>query len=300
MPSSQLVRSGMRARYRTPARYQAALKIGKFLYSNRNKLKRGASALYSARKKRSKFSKRMEPNKKNLAAAIQQDIANSSNAEFNTQGKLYIKALLMPQHSVGNQIGSRDTNRVYLKGIKLCRQFFRTNNAGRNLPQMKINYALVQLKCPLSNVESSNETAGALAALARIRENFFRANVFDSARAISFFDYTNGTDWSNIYNCQPMNPNGNFNILTRMSKTLTTRFNSDRADSKWYWDINKYQKVGKWISFDSSSHYYAANPIFEVWWINQVNPLDFNNVDIETHSEVETFNNHTVYFANAK
>ncbi len=278
-------------------RYKAARRIGKFIYKNRNHLKRGAQTYMRGRK--SKMARRMEPGKRNFSSAVQQDIANTDTQIPLVMGRLYISSPDYPLHSSGNLVASRETNRMYLKGIKLCRQFYRTNGGGKNLPQMKFNYALVQLKCPLSPEGTNSDTEGAAEALAKIKEKFWRINTFTGTRSVDFNQYVPGQPWTNIYNCQPMNPNGNFNILSKYSKTLTTRANSISGGHAWYWQLDKYIKVGKKMVFDSLPAVYPQNPIFEIWWYNQVNPLDYDQNNIDS-IQAETFANHTTYFSEPK
>lgn len=187
--------------------------------------------------------------------------------------------------------GYRRGQDIYLKGVKICRHFHITND-NSSWPHM-VHWALVQHK---ENDERQDAIEGSL------RRQFFRVHNDANQKTLNFDDNT--ANWNQIYNCAPMNPDGDWNILTHWKMRLEPapgRGATGMPSTKWLKTVSKYYKLRTPVHFqnklddppNSRSDDIPNNPVYEVWWFSAIMP--------QGHSATQTLQSaayNTTYYSN--
>lgn len=188
-------------------------------------------------------------------------------------------------------LGERLTNKIFLKGLKLCRQFEYTFNA--NTPDVgliEVNWALVQLK----NDEDNTELA------AELGVNFFRDNFSAAERSQDFNQYITSSQWSMQLNCLAINPNNKINILARKKKILAPGFDValGQKGHPSFWKIEEYMPIKKFFTFKSTTDTLPNQRLIELHWYNTVSASKFP-ADPTVIKHIGTNKMHTVYYGNS-
>lgn len=175
-----------------------------------------------------------------------------------------------PNSGIGSN-GIRISQDIYLRGFKICRMFWFDKSFATNGPYM-VHWALVQAK---DNDTKTTEIEGSL------RRQFFRVhNNFDE-KALNFDD--NSATWNQIYNCAPMNPSGDWRILTHWKRRIESRNGENQSSTKWLFKIEKYFKLRQATHFQRKSgdtdrpDDIPNHPVYEVWWHSAMTPTDHFN-----------------------
>lgn len=241
---------------------------------------------YRSRKK-TKLAKRMSKEPR-LASNAKQSAVTGSPTGLN-MGFLYSHVIPYPALSADpSTITQRQNNCIRVKGIKICRSFYYNADYGtadQAIGPIQVNWALVQLKDRTAQISESIQ-------------NFFRDHSSTNARAKAFIPYLANSSWSLEYNCLPMNPNSNFNILTRWKRTIYPRASGGADLYKTHWKIEKYFPIKKNQRFDASNSTNPQMPIYEIYWYNTVNDSQFP-ADPTAYIHVVTNHSNTIYYHEA-
>lgn len=280
-------------------RVQVAAKVIQYAYRNRRYIKyagKRIAGLVKTRgyRRKTKFGSRMKATVPRLATPSIQ----ASPPEFNTTiglGVLYLKRISMPPPSNNpNRFNVRQGSAIYLKGIKFCRQFefLRPSEAVDRVPPVMVHWAVIQLKdasTPILEQRSS------------IQSKFFRQANEDQDREAPFIDNAaSGSRWSAQMNCAPMNPDGEFNILTHQKWIMEqgSFFPTDTGPNvrpgNYIKQIDKYVPVHKKVDFQSSANEIPTHPLYECVWYQTLTPSYYpNNSATEA---IATWDWNTVYY----
>ncbi|QSX73071.1 capsid protein [Delphin virus 2] len=240
------------------------------------------------RKKRHKVYRRSLPNQRNNSKVHQSGVPGGTNTLFGL-GALQLTETIPypPQASVVTAENQRKNQSIYVKGFKICRTF-------RNLltqvgQEIEVHWALIQLKAP------SLTTPGTLESDVRVA--FFRDNSASSSRTRDFTDYISTDPWSAEFNCLPMAPGNDFNILTHQKRVLAQQNLNSLAfgtRSSNTWKIERYYPYKKWIKFTGDNGF-PDRPIYEVYWCNTLDSSGFPADP--TADSCSTWHCHTLYFS---
>lgn len=247
MLSSAAMR-GARLALRAPYgsnRYRAAIKVGSFLYRNRGKIKKMKSLL----------NRRTAPGVKVQSKTAAHDPPVGSNSMI--LATLINEDLPWPARGTDGA-NYRDSNVIYVKGVKICRQFeyYIPSGSSNDIGPVTVHWCLLQLK--------NDETTGEVNQ--EIGELFFRDNSLD-VRARNFNNSTATSTWDMGKNCLPLNPNYKVRILTHKRKTLIAKGGGQNNTSRGsFWNIDRYYPIKKRLSFRSGSSAAPNQKIFEVYW----------------------------------
>lgn len=243
---------------------------------------------YRKRRKnmRSKMHRRTEPGIRLRSKAFQNGIPGGTNQRFGL-GQFQINNNLPypPQAVDVTQDNRRKNSTVFMKGFRICRTFY-VERAGignlNNAAQVEIHWALLQQKAGSLGPSLETDT----------KVNFFRDHTAATTRARNFNDYGPTDPWSAEFNCLPINPQNDFNIITHQKKILSPV--SDVAARPTLWKIDKYYKLKKHVRFTGTTGL-PERPVYEVFWANTVSAQDFPaNPQTET---IATWNTHVGYFS---
>lgn len=197
------------------------------------------------------------------------------------------QALVYPDRSVdGNDMTNniRLSQQIRLKGFKICRTF--ASNYANNDPII-VHWALMQDK---DNDRPTDAIANSL------KRQFFRVHNDVQKKHLAFTD-TNAF-WSHHYNCAPINPDGDWKILTHLKFRIDPK-DKGVPSTNWIKTHERFYPVRKWAHFNNVDT--QANlpsnipdhPIYEVWWFSAMEPPGHNaGGSIRTHA------NNICYFSN--
>lgn len=210
-------------------------------------------------------------------------------------GCLYVKSLVYPAAppSGTGDITNRRQNTVFISGWKIQRQFYWISNVGQGESQNEpvvVNWALIQ---PKSKYISDLLNTGTEANMTTIlTSEFFTQQASNTTDYVPFLSNTTTIcAWRHNKNNLAMNPNNNFNIITRKKKTL---YPSQWPNhSRQQWTINKWMPYKKWVEFETPSDILPHTPIYEIYWYEQLTPKDYPTNTVEV---LRTWNSHKVYF----
>jgi len=228
--------------------------------------------------RKTKIGKRMVPQDRTRCQAYQDAVPNVMN--LFPMGTLQTDIIGVPLGaSELTSVNRRTGIKAVIKGIKICRIFTYINV---NIGTIEVNWALVQMKSP-------NATPTGI--------RFFRYNNDDNDRSRDFIDYGAGSLWDMGKNCLAMNPEYEFNILTRRKFMLNpTNFSTDlERPLVNIWKIEKYFPIKKRMHWQGNNDFSPANGIYEVYWYNTATTVAFP-VNPIASSYLQTCNTNTVYF----
>lgn len=235
------------------------------------------------KKMRHKMYRRTDKTSAQRGKAHQNGIPGGANDTFGL-GQLQISRNMPypPQATAVSQMNLRKNNTIYMKGFKICRTFY-VQRAGlgtlNNAAQVEIHWALVQMK--MSGRADSF-----------IKLNFFRDNTATTTRSRDFNDYGATDPWSAEFNCLPLNPGNDFNIITHQKRVLQPV--SDVTNARTTWKIEKYYPLKKHVKFLEDDGQ-PEQQIIELYWANTVSSQDFPSNP--TTPTVATWFSHTGYFS---
>lgn len=241
------------------------------------------------RKKRNKYFKRTEPSVRNPSRKVATDPGVAA-LEYGF-GNLNVVRFPFPAYDNGtlasDNLTSRTRNTIFLKGIKICWtwQHLRDPSSEVNAGPLRIRWYLVQAKEGQAKLASSLNT------------NFFRTNHDGQTRNRSYFPNTGLAtdlyDYTKI--CAPVNPNELVNIITKRefdifpkSEQTVMRF------QPWRYRLMEYFKIGKWISYDTSTAL-PDHEIYCVWWAYPIDTTQYDGT-LALQPQVNLLRHDTVYW----
>jgi hypothetical protein len=197
-----------------------------------------------------------------------------------------------PPPTQANDFNVRERSTVTYKGYKICRQF--ENRGSGPAAIYEVNYAMIQFK--------NNITEGLtpLQIEALIRDKFFRETVSNTERSADFINAsTSAQVWDATYNCNPMNPNKQYNIIFRKKFTLGPR-KSNVNESRTFENFKKfdfYMPVKKRVQFAKRDSTANQTPFYEIWWYNSRGPADYPATDSQGVEVMKTLSHHFLYYS---
>lgn len=286
-----LVRAGLRgAGIAENPEIAAAARAARFAYRNRGKFKKGARMFQRAyRSYRSR----------NPTTRIKTEVLQTGKASGNTPSiggeaadcyytTLYTGPFPWPQSDPdANRQNGRTKNTIFLKGIKICRQFYVDVSEVASQP-LQLNYCILQWKGDEELIEINDQ----------IKQGFFRSHSDAENRSYDFVDNTAANVlFDTRYTCSPMNPDKNFRIIKRMKFMMGNKIYTSNAAQEYpcLQNIDFYLKVNKSFTFQSNSASAPHDQLFECWWISPVN----NREDLTnpvTGARIRTHKMNTMYF----
>ena len=255
---------------------QRGAKAAKFMWKHRGKFIKFAKAV-----KKRRASRRIHRGARNPSKAHQTLITQGAGTALSYR-TLTISNFPWPDFSTTADIGERNRNHMYLKGIKICRQFY-IEDVATVTNDYVVTWCVLQLKSG-NNPNSAN-----------IQDQFFRANDDPSTRSIPFISAGAGSAFDPSYLCHPLNPNHNFRIITRRSRVLRDIATGD-GSKRDKWNIEYYMPVRKNFTFDTSSDLVPNQPIFECFWVHAATPRSHPADPTAWANTIFTWNRHVVYF----
>lgn len=201
-------------------------------------------------------------------------------------GNLRFSDFIWPAREVSSSNSNRETNVIYVKGLKLHRRFEYAIGSGstNDIGVIRVHHVLAQLK----NDEDSGELA------LEIGQQFFRDESFDS-RARDFFDYTAlSGNWDQAKTIGKLNPDNKINILWHKTKCLQARSNGVPLKQTSTWTIDRYIPINKNMNFRNFNDNTPNNRIFELFWYNtdsaerfpSLNPVQTPYISTQVHKKV--------------
>lgn len=274
-------------KYALPKRARVAYTAAKYMYRHRRKFI-GYAKKFKKFQGRTKWAKRGVPGVRNMSKAKQAPLFAGVGLSIGYR-RLNLLQFEWPSHSTDNDIGTRSRNAIKLKGIKLCRQFYNDTPSNNN-SIYRVHWALIQF--------TGKNT---FPAAADIKPSFFRTNASTTSRSEDFVDMQDGDSFEAKYNCQPMNPNNQYKILTRRHWKITAQDNNQPNMNSGKIMIEKYIKFNKNFTFDNRTDVNPRYPICEVFWLHAEDPLSHtNSVPHLAFDFVKTWSNHTMYFSESE
>lgn len=203
--------------------------------------------------------------------------------------------------------GTRVTPHIYMKGMKICRQFWRNPaTVGHDLGgTLIINYCLIQMHKDRSIGESSEDVSQ----IYKIYDKFFRDYSETDETYRKFEDGISETgpfsesDYRMHKLCAPINPqNGMFKLLMRKRLKLQVPTNHSNAKSggvrrDGVCEFKKYKPLKHRVTWeDNDNSTIPERPIYELWWAYTRSPGQHSNVTGVAHYRTMAWN--TMYYKN--
>lgn len=164
----------------------------------------------------------------------------------------------------------RNQNHINLHGFKIHRQFEYELEDDLSPGPLVVNWALIQARTDVDTTELAQA----------LTNNTFREHSSLKNETYSFEQYGVSSGWKAEMNYLPMNPDNKFKILTHKRMIMHPRSGNNytqRAKTKeaWTapnrWEIKRYYKVGKVVSFANDDDLTPQKGIYEVFWYNTEN-----------------------------
>jgi len=206
---------------------------------------------------------------------------------------LHINAVTFPIG--GSGVGDRQSLNMDLRGLKFCRTFElrQQNNAAQGIPPVTVHWALIQLKCANKDPAEWEDD---------IKEKFFRSYTDTNARYQPFINNGPDSGWTTHGNCLPVNPSGEFKLLSHRKWMLT-----QPRDTSYYYPIKaiqarleKYVPVKQRLEFDRIESSIPTHPIIECIWYQTNTPHDYPLNGNRNAEYLETWFQNTVFFNHTK
>lgn len=274
---------------RSIRRVGMAARVIQGAYRNRRAIKTIAKFVRKRVKPQmTKWGKRMRVVEPKQRASANQD-AHAAGTALLPLGSLSFQQIQMPNPAAtARDLGGRRGIYVYLKGIRICRQFefLRPSEQIPPIPPIIMHYAVVQLK------DASGDPAqwGT-----QFRGGFFRAFNETADKTIDFVDNTAASGWSSILNCCNMNPDNEFNILTHKRRKMEQPqvYAGNVRPGSYIWQIDKYVRVKKRIAWANINATTPIHPLIELFWFQTRTP---SNYPVGNAPGVATWSTHTKYY----
>ena len=209
-------------------------------------------------------------------------------------GALYFYDFPWPATDTLNaDVTRRETNTIWLKGLKVRREFqYRFDKGDANeIGPIEVHWGLVQLK----NEEPDAEIT------ADLTTDWFRDNSSTVAKARNFGTYATTDTWDQGMNVLAINPNKNVRVLTHKRRVIHPYHNATGmyTYNRHVWTIDKWYKVNKRMVFPNVTSNRPNQRLFEVFWFNTTTAKGFpvNNAD---GTFVDSIHHHKVYFCNQR
>lgn len=147
----------------------------------------------------------------------------------------------MPSENFNNRL----TNRIYVKGIKVCFEIINTTN----IPT-EFHWAIIQGK----ETESEQD----------VRTDFFRA---DNGTGGDTLTFSNGGAYDIRYKCNPLNP-ANKRIITHRKVLIggITASGDSVHERKYFFKHDKYYPIKRTVHFDNNNDIINEKPWNLVFW----------------------------------
>lgn len=201
--------------------------------------------------------------------------------------------------------GTRVSPHIYMKGMKICRTFWRNaQSTGHALGgHIMINYCLIQMNKDRSISEASEDVAQ----IYKIYDKFFRAYNETDETYRKFEDTESGpfseADYNHHKLCAPINPNnGMFKLLMRKRFMLKLPTANSQATSAGQFrngsvEFKKYKPLRHRVTWeDNDNSTIPERPIYELWWAYTVNPGQHATLTGVSH--YRTIATNTMYYKN--
>lgn len=202
--------------------------------------------------------------------------------------------------------GTRISPHVWMKGMKICRMFWRNPNNANHITggDYLVNYCLIQMDKDRNITESSLDVAQVY----KVFDKFFRDysetdETYRKFEDIVVYPQTALADYKFHKLCASINPdNGMFKLLMRKKFTLKcpTSFNQQNlaGDTRSGTVLfEKYKKLPHRVSWeDNDNSVTPERPIYELWWAYPKSPAQNLNVSGSIH--YQTCATNTMYYKN--
>lgn len=193
--------------------------------------------------------------------------------------------------SLNTSVVRRETNTIFVKGLKIHRRFeYRFPKGDPNdIGPIQVHWALCQLK----NDEVDAEIIGELST------SWFRDNSDGADRTRNFNTYTATDAWDEGKNQFAINPNNKVRVLTHKKKVIHPYHDAtgNYTYQSHQWTIDRYYKVKKNFWFADITRTNPNQRIFEVYWYNTDTARKFPTTNADGAFLSTTFM-HSVYYCN--
>lgn len=292
---------GAVAIYNNRKRARYAYSAARTVYRHRNKIRKvyrtGRSAARSIQRvwrksRRARMAKGVKSTGKSTQGVLQQ-----------TATPVVLKQLFTsqmpdaPPAITAADFNVRERATVKYSGYKICRMF---ENRGGGIGDIyAVNYVMIQWKN-----NALYDSDGGLLTLSEIRDSirrdFFRDTETVEVRTKNFTNSASSAQlWDPVYNCAPMNPNKQYNIIFRKKFTLYPRQATNNNVQDAHRNFKKfefYMPIKKMVQFKSRTAAENQTPFMEIFWYNTRSPGDWPASGQNAVTDVQTFAHHTLYY----
>lgn len=172
---------------------------------------------------------------------------------------MYIENIGFPDR--GDQIGQRNSQYIYCKGINLNMTL--TNN-NQNIPGI-MHVALVQEKDTISDPTD-------------LRTDFFRETGSGSIRSTDFINWSAGDSFSFVQQKMPINSD-KLRVITHQKYYLApkTTNNGHNDHGSWFKTTKKYFPIKRRLAFDGTTDFAPWQPFYLLIWWTTISGNDYNS-----------------------
>lgn len=258
VPYSRVVTPG---RLFTSPRMATAIRVGRYVYKNKGRVKKAAQAVQRAyRGYRRRFPQTRAEGVGRAPASVEGYSGSTSDLE---QGTLYIFPVEFPSvDNAANSYRARYKDRLFFRGLKVCDRF-----SNENLFDIELHWALLQLKKEFLG-ESTED----------LRLNFFRDNESLDDRSLNF---QNGS-WDYRHACNGINKD-KWNIITHRKMVLGKSTGDSNAQNRSVRQLHKYFPIKKSVLFDKPDSKLPTKPFFICYWLQSIKQSDFEPANRLSH-----------------
>lgn len=203
--------------------------------------------------------------------------------------------------------GLRTHPHIYMKGVKICREFYRLHDANSQwrAGNYIMHYCLIQMNKDKSRFETSSEEPPSGSSGTIIFDKFFRDYSESDETYRPFLDlelWPQGeSDFKHYKNCNAINPdNGCFKLLMRKRFVLppptpVAAFSSAGKFQSGGRVVRMYKPLKHKVTWENKDEIGTPErPIYELWWGYTEHPGTHRQVVAGTH--YKTCATNTVYF----
>lgn len=258
--------------------WRGAVGLGKFAYQNRQAIQQTA-AKFARKRGRAKKRKRSRamPSTKNSRVKMTINPPTAGNVIAFSAKRLEIGEITYMEGGIGDN--RRNSNQIYVKGIKVCYNFF-----NRCPYPVELHWALVQF----GDEEGLNGP--------KVRKEFFRdsGEVSNQGRNM---DFVEDDTFDRKYLCNPLNPDNkrilshkkwkiwgeapaNANPEVTGQRRLTTTFDH-------HLKYEQYHKIQRVVKLNGNQDMENEKPIYKCIWFMPIDPADFTVGDVVEFDEIE-------------
>lgn len=203
--------------------------------------------------------------------------------------------------------GLRTHTRIYMKGLKICRLFYRNPTIGSHTVggPINIHYCLIQMNKDRTPFEVADGEPPSGQSGKLIYQKFFR-DFSESDETYRVFEDEElfpqtVSQYKSHKNCNAINPeNGMFKLLMRKRFTLEcptafTQQNLAGNTRTGSYEFKKYKPLKHMVTWENSDNTgVPERPIYELWWAYPKSPAQLTNVTGTTH--YDTIATNTMYY----